>query len=93
MLLLALGRTVIGLIEVLYFKEFLGINVFPDPFGELNQGFRSVPMERRGTLGVLYPQTEGGDSNSLIEIIHLEVFLVELVNKFLERLTLLLSDS
>ena len=50
-------------------------------------------MERRGKLGVLNPRTKGDDSYSLVKIIHLELILVELVNKLLERLTLLLSDG
>ena len=55
LLLLALGRSFVYLIGLLCFQELLSINILLDPLDELDQGFRSVPIERRDTLGVLNP--------------------------------------
>ena len=41
-------------------------------------------MERRGTLGVLYGRVEDSYSDDLIEVVHLELFLVEAVDELLE---------
>ena len=50
-------------------------------------------MERCSALGVLDSRTEGGHNDSLVKIINLELFLIELVDKLLKRPTLLLSDG
>ena len=41
-------------------------------------------MERHNTLDVLNPRAESSDGNSLVEVIYLELFLVELVDELLE---------
>ena len=43
-----------------------------------------VSIERHSTLGVLDSGTKDGDSDSLVEIVNLELFLIKLVDKVLE---------
>ena len=78
-----------------FIQEIVDIHfhTFLDPFDELDQGLRPVPVEQSDTLGLLNSRTKGSNGNSLVKVVHLELFFVESVDELLERPALFLSDN